>query len=301
MKKVIIFVVILFISCSENVNNPILNDDETFSFNYTISGGVGGTNDQLTILESGDVIYLGQNYDFSTIADGNETNALLVNLIINSFFSMDTAYLPDQRIADDILFKVSYNSDSKSKTVIANGSCSNSKWPKGLKNIIDYLTDYITKLKSKINSGEVIVISKMILEEWPFSDKIMLSDYLSKNVDADEEIFNHLKEQYKQNKQVVFFEGEWIYRLNGSGGYALNFNELNSFYISIHDRNKPIEWPFGIKLEDNTENGINLYGEDYYWLKEKLKEVHYPRYFISGSFESGESVFEISLINGNNL
>ena len=301
MKKAILVFIVLFISCSENVNNPILNDDGTFSFNYTISGGVGGANDQLTILESGDVVYLGQNYDFSKIADGNETNALLVNLIINSFFSMDTAYLPVKSMRDDISFKISYNSDSKSKTVIASGYCSDYKWPKGLRNIVDYLNDYIARLKSKINSGKVTVISKMILEEWPFSDKIMLSDYLSKNVDADEEIFNHLKEHYKQNEQVVYFEGEWIYRLNSNGGYALNFNELISFYISIHDRNKPIEWPFVEKLEDNTESGINLYGQDYYWLKEKLKEVHYPRYFINGSFESGESVFEISLINGNNF
>ena len=83
---------------------------------------------------------------------------------------------------------------------------------------------------SKINSGKVIVTKKMILEEWPFSDRIKLSDHLYKNVDVDEEIYKHIREPSNQDVKVSFFEGEWIYRLNAS-----NSGELSSYYISIHD------------------------------------------------------------------
>jgi hypothetical protein len=291
----ILFIIFLFISCIRDFGTNI-PDTETFSLDYTKSGGFGGINNTLTISKSDSVIYLARDYNFSTSADGEEINYLFNILQLNSFFSMDSEFLPDQHVADDIIFRISYNSDSKSHTIIASGYCSNSKWPKGLIKIVDYLEGYVMELKSKINSGKVIVTSKMLLEEWPFSDRIKLSDHLHKNVDVDEEIFKHIREPSNQDVKVSFFEGEWIYRLNVSN----HSGELSSYYISIHDRNKPILWPFEPKLADIPENGINLVRQDYIWIKEKLKEIHYPRYFIDGSLEPGEYIYEIHLINGNN-
>ena len=290
-----LFIFFLFNSCIRDFGTNI-PDTETFSLDYNESGGVGGMNNTLTISKSDSIVYLGHDYDFSTKAAEEDLNFLFLVLNSNSFFSMDSAYLPDQRVADDIIFRISYHSDSKSHIVIASGCCSNSKWPKGLINIVDYLQGYVIELKSKINSGKVIVTKKMILEEWPFSDRIKLSDHLYKNVDVDEEIFKHIREPSNQDVKVSFFEGEWIYRLNAS-----NSGELSSYYISIHDRNKPILWPFKPKLADIPENGINLVGQDYFWIKRKLKEIHYPRYLIDGLLESGEYIYEINLINGNSV
>ncbi len=290
----ILLIIFLFISCVRDFGTNI-PDTETFSLTFSESGGWSEGNN-LTISENDSVVLMGYSYDFSTKAAEENLNFLSLVFNNNAFFSMDSSYLPDKHVADDIIFRISYNSDSKSHIVIASGFCRNSKWPKGLINIVDYLQGYVTELKGKINSGKVIVTSKMVLEEWPFSDRIKLSDLLYKNVDVDEEIFKHIREPSNQDVKVSFFEGEWIYRLNAS-----NSGELSSYYISIHDRNKPIFWPFEPKLADISENGINLSDQDYFWIKEKLKEIHYPRYFIDGSLEHGEYIYEIHLINGNNF
>ena len=157
----------------------------------------------------------------------------------------------------------------------------------------------ISTLKSDIISGKVTIYSESILEEWPFSEKINLSDNLARNVGVDEAIYNYLKDFYQQNIDVTFFEDDYIYRLNGSGGYGLSFSELDTFYISIHDRNHGIQWTFGTKLSEIPDEGIIITGSDYLWLKNALEETHYPRYFVDNNVESGENVYEVRLIHGN--
>ena len=291
----ILFITFLFNSCTRDFSTNIRDAAETFSLNYDEGSGFSGLGTTLTISNEDSVFLTGYNYDFSTTATEEDLNLLYLILESNSFFLMDSSYLPDKYVADDIIFRISYQSDSKSRLVIASASCRNSKWPQGLKNIVDYLQGYVTDLMGKINSGKVSITSKMVLEEWPFADKIQLADHLYQKVDIDEKIFKYIREPSNQDTEVSFFEGEWIYRLNAS-----NAGENSSYYISIHDRNTPIFWPFDTKLAEITEKGIMLTGQDYIWLKEKLEETHFPRYFIDGVLESGEYIYEINLINGNN-
>ena len=187
----ILLIIFLFISCVRDFGTNI-PDAETFSLTFNEGGGWSEGNN-LTISENDSVVLMGYSYDFSTKAAEEDLNFLFLVLNSNAFFSMDSSYLPDKRVADDIIFRISYNSDSRSHIVIASGSCRNSKWPKGLINIVDYLQGYVTELKGKINSGKVIVTSKMVLEEWPFSDRIKLSEHVYKDVDVDHEIYKYIK------------------------------------------------------------------------------------------------------------
>lgn len=128
-----------------------------------------------------------------------------------------------------------------------------------------------------------------------------LSDYVHQNAEVDEDIFNHFKAYYQQDKQVTYFEDEWIYRMNSSGGYAFSYEEPDTFYLSIHQRSKRIQWQIGIKLQNIPEDGIVITGSDYQWLKETLEQTYFPRCFMDNDVATGEYIYEVFLKHGNNF
>ncbi len=309
-RKIYIFLLLsfMYIVLNPGCNNYSITDSnnhEEFYLDYNISGGIAGDNKTLTINKSDSVFYKSRFHSIHSTFNDEKLNDIYNLLVNKDFFKLDTEYLPEQMIIDDLIFTITYQSSLRSKKVIASGycinNCSESKWPKELKSIIEYLDESIIYLKNNIKFGKVTITSKSLLEKWAFSDKIKLSDHLGEDIGADEEIFNHFKEYYQQNKNVTYFEGDWIYRLNGSGGYSLSYTELDTFYISIHDRNQGIKWPFATKLSEISEEGLIISESDYTWLKDILEQIHYPRYFIDNTLESGEYVYELFLLHGNNF
>ncbi|UCE18133.1 MAG: hypothetical protein JSV84_14920 [Gemmatimonadota bacterium] len=310
MKRIVYFLpflslmcLFLNISCNNNsiTNSSVSNE---YFLRYNMSGGVGGGNNTLTVAKSDSASYTSRNYIVHTILDEEKLNEIYNTLMVNNFLGLDSQYLPDKVIMDDLVYTITLESSTARKEIVASGHCSanhcgESNWPDELHTIIDYLQQVITMLKEDVQSGKVTIASKTILEEWPFGDRITLSDHLYGNVGADEEIFNHFKEYSLWNKQVAYYEGEWIYNLNGSGGYGLSYDDLDTFYIAIHDRNEPIQWSFETKLSDIPEEGVILVGSDYVSLKEAIEEMHYPWYFMDSDLKSGEYVYEIVVLHGS--
>jgi hypothetical protein len=288
------------IKCDDNsITKP--DNYEDFYLEYNVSGGIAGMNNNLEIFENHDVTYMSYYHRVKDIISQERLHEIFNLLNDNDYFSLDSQYVSNE-IMDDIYITITYQSATISKKVFASVSYysdSNSNVKVRLMNIREYFENYITTLTNDVNSGKVTIYSQSVLEEWPFSEKISLSDNLSKSVGVNEEIYNYLKSFYQQNIDVAFFEGDYIYRLNGSGGYGLSFSELDTFYISIHNRNHGIQWTIGTKLAEIPEDGIFITGSDYTWLKNILKETNYPRYFIDNAVESGENVYEVRLVHGN--
>ncbi len=306
-KQYIIFILLfsfIFISALIKCDdNSIIKPDnyEDFYLEYNVSGGIAGMNNSLEIFNNHDVTYIGYYYRIKNTISQERLYEIFNLLNDNDYFSLDSQYV-SQKIMDDIYITVTYRSATISKKVFASAcyySDSNFDWKVKLSNIWNYFEEYVSTLTSDVNSGKVTIYSKSMLEEWPFSEKISLSDNLCKSVGVDEEIYNYLKSFDQQNINVTFFEGDYIYHLNGSGGYGLSFSELDTFYISIHVRNHGIQWIIGTKLSKIPEDGIIITGSDYTWLKNVLKETNYPRYFIDNEVESGETVYEVRLVHGN--
>ncbi|MDZ7723314.1 MAG: hypothetical protein U5R06_11040 [candidate division KSB1 bacterium] len=124
---------------------------------------------------------------------------------------------------------------------------------------------------------------------------------MHQNVAADKDIFNHFKQRHQQNKNVAYYKNEWIYDMHTSGGYALEYSELDTFYLSVHNRNHAIQWPFDPPLADIKETGLVLAGSDYFWLKDTLAQTTYPVYFMDGELQTGEYVYSLNLKHGNNF
>jgi len=294
--------ILTFVKCDNNsITKPKSYED--FYLEYNVSGGIAGMNKSLEIFENYDVTYNSNFYRLKQSINQEKLYEIFNLLNDNSYFSLDSQYI-SQIVMDDIFLTITYKSPTISKKVLVSASYytdSDSNLKTRLSNMWEYFDEYISILTSDISSGKVTINSESILEEWPFTEKISLSDNLSKNVGVDEEIYNYLKDFYQQDIDVTFFEGDYIYRLNGSGGYGLSFSELDTFYISIHDRNHGIHWTIDTKLSNITDEGIIITDSDYIWLKNVLEETHYPRYFVDNSVESGEYVFEVRLLHGNNF
>ena len=258
---------------------------------------------RLYISETDSFFYSDLNDTFSFRMEKNDINNLFGTISVNGFFNMESSYLPERSVADDIFFIITIQTNAESKTIQASGycrdNCSGHSWPAGLSVIIDTLNNYITAYKNKINSGYLFIQSKAMLDAWPFGDKIKLADHLNEHVAANEDIFNRFKSLYQQGKEVQYYEGTWIYRITASGGYEFTYSDLDTFYISIHDRSKAIDWLLNLKLSRIPDKGIYVSGSNYQWINEKIEKARYPVLFIDGPLQSGEYVYSVSLMRGD--
>ena len=98
---------------------------------------------------------------------------------------------------------------------------------------------------------------------------------------------------------MQYYEGTWIYRITASGGYEFTYSDLDTFYISIHDRSKAIDWLLNLKLSRIPDKGIYVSGSNYQWINEKIEKARYPVLFIDGPLQSGEYVYSVSLMRGD--
>lgn len=274
---------------------PLLH--ENLFLEYKVWSGFSGTNNIFTIQKNNNIHYSSSKYNYSDTLDQNDVNLIIQTVNSNHFFSLKDEYLPSHHIADGIYYTITIKSNTRSKKVIAFGS----HRPKQLSNIISELDIIINKLSMKINIGRVKIWRKHELEEWPFSADIKLLDNMHENIIASETIFNHFKSNYQQGKEVLYYEGEWIYRLNSSGGYSHSYGDLDEFYITIHDKAKPIDWPSEIKtsLEYISKEGLVIIDTNYNKISQIFERNHYPIYFIDSEFKSGSFVYEIQLLRGN--
>jgi hypothetical protein len=195
------------IKCDDNsITKP--DNYEDFYLEYNVSGGIAGMNNNLEIFENHDVTYMSYYHRVKDIISQERLHEIFNLLNDNDYFSLDSQYVSNE-IMDDIYITITYQSATISKKVFASVSYysdSNSNVKVRLMNIREYFENYITTLTNDVNSGKVTIYSQSVLEEWPFSEKISLSDNLSKSVGVNEEIYNYLKSFYQQNLDVSFLE-----------------------------------------------------------------------------------------------
>ncbi len=274
---------------------PLLH--ENLFLEYKVWSGFSGTNNIFTIQKNYNIHYSSSKYNYSDTLDQNDVDLIIQTVKSNHFFSLKDEYLPSRRIADGTIITITIKSYTHSKKVIVSGL----HIPNQLSNILSDLNIIINKYSMKINIGRVKIRHKYELEEWPFSAIIKLSDHVHENVIASEIIFNHFKSNYQQGKEVLYYEGEWIYQLNTSGGYSQSYGDLDEFYITIRDGAKPIDWPSEIKtsLEYISKEGLIIRDTSYQKIRQILESNHWLIYFIDSEFKSGSFAYEIQLVHGN--
>ncbi len=300
-----VFMSFVFLNCKEySATEP--NIYENYNLVYNISGGFGGMNKTLWIFEDKEVKYTGRSYNIKSEMDDQSLLGIYELFVENDFFELDSLYMPDQQIMDGINVRLEFESATRSNSIYLsthyiNYVMSDTTVKVKLRNIFGYLDEYINTLTNSVDMGNVTIRSKAILEEWPFGDKISLSDYLNKSVGVDEEVFNFLKEKHQLDDNVKYFQDGLIYQLVGSGGYAFSYSDLDTFYINIYNPKEGMLWPLELKLSDITDDGIVVEGDAYIMIKDTLNTSYYPRYFYDTAMETGEYVYEIDLVTGNDF
>jgi len=271
----------------------------SFTLHYRVTGGLAGISETFHIDRDSTAFFLSHYYDSTFMINPDEMNSLILVIKENNFFSLEDEYFSDP-VSDDIYYEISiYTAGIGKKAVHTSGA---SDKPIELENIISALANLIEIKKGNINCGLVKITKYHLLEEWPFTQSYRLSNYLNQDFDAGETLFNHFKEYYQEEKEVLYFEDEWIYVLAGSGGYHLSYQDAGVFTVSVSERTKPIEWlqNTGKNLQDFPDDGFLLQDHDYFTIKEELELNQNPLYFIDGTLETGSYVYEIKLIHGNN-
>ncbi len=270
---------------------------------YQVVGGEVGYNNILTIYKDGKVKYHASASgnvlsNLESKLDQKQIESLIETFNKNKFLSFKDEYIPSTPIMDDMIHAITYTYNFKAKTVTASGV---GNPPEQFSIILSELSRIIENLTKSVNSGIIKIERKYILEEWPFSSRVRLSDYLYERVSVDEDVFNQFKKNYQEGKEVLYFENEWIYGIGNSGGFALSYEKLKEFHITIHSKSEPIQWytDIGIRLADIHEKGIFIQGYAYQRIKGYTESNKYPIYFIEDELKTGNYVYEIRMLRGD--
>ena len=299
-------VIILNAGCEKDSTTNPIPFKKIYNLWYLITDGSSGKRENLLIYVDGppftsdsSSFILSHDYDFTFEMNLDELNSVINVIYNNNFFTLEDSFLSAQA-AEDIYYEISVTQQDGNRKHIKTSEASDK--PDELINIMSELNNIIVNKKNEINCGVVKVEAAFLIEEWPFSTENRLPEFLGTEFDANEAIFNHFKNYYYQEKEILYFEDDWIYRLSSSGGYNLSYHELDRFIILVHDRFQPCHWPenIGYELKNISGNGLLLQNNDYFQIKEDLLRYNYPLYYLEGTLETGKYLYEIFLVHGNN-
>lgn len=291
------FMVLLLTQCSSetgtNPSNPV-----SFTFQFHEDGGVGGVSNSLTYSETDSVIYMSKDLQVSREWSPANRQALYTLLQSTRFFEMDSTYLPDHIIMDDILLTLNFTSPSKSMHIVASGFCSGASsqctWPQNLYQLIDSLQQRIKYLRKSTTTGCITITKKYTVAPWQFDTEVVLADSLSRTFVVSDSVYNAV---LAAQNSVLFYEGTWLYRMNVSFDTTPENDVVR--WLSIHDRTHPAYWPGEPKLVDFPDSGIRIDGMEYTWIDSVFSQDHYPWYFMDAELAPGEPAYELRFIRGN--
>ncbi|MFC1553314.1 hypothetical protein ACFL7D_01660 [candidate division KSB1 bacterium] len=293
---------IVNLNCTSNPTNPAEATDEEPSpkvfLEYVLRGGIGGITETLRIYNDNSVTFENQEFDIQSTLSQNIINHILITLQYYNFLSLDE-YYESTVIMDAFVYKITYISQVKSNTVTMYG---HSEYFSFISNIVNELEIIIENLKENVDCGKVCLKEKILIEEWPFSDIVKLSDYNYERVYVSEEIFNHFKDYYLSDKKVMYFEGDLLYEINSSGGYSKTYSELSSgFYLRIKKGIRPVKWPesLNIPLNEISEEGVFVSDSSFNITEDLLDNKNWPYYYVDEDIKTGNYVYELGLIKGD--
>ena len=291
-----LFGLILLITCESNFLIPFTPVD-SFYLEYHVTGGIGGVNNVL-VIENESFSYSSRNYNFTGLIDENHRYKILNGLFSSNFFLLREEYFYKQKIADVLTFSFIFQSENISKKVTGHGGI----LPKTISNLISIMDTIIEDLKTTITTGKVIPYRNWILEEWPFSDQVKLSENVHNKVLVGKEIFDHFKERILQGLKIVYLENGLFYTIVTNGAFGIPYEDHNEFYIESRDPKEPFRWlpTSATTLADIPPEGVMVYDEDYRRIR-NFYEINYsPRFIIDEDLKLGIPVYDFWLYHGNN-
>ena len=275
---------------------------EPFSLTFMETGGYAGVHNVLAIMMNDSVFYTSANLQVGEKLEEQDIQVTYSILETHGFFAFDSTYIPSKPIADDIIYTLQYESTTRTKQVVASGSCtgmySECSWPIGLHTIIDSLRQFIVRLREETTSGCVKIQKQFILQEWPFGSELALSEHISETIEIRDTIYQHIWTNTEQDTPVRYFEDGWIYRMNVSIRFNTPTDDIDTT-LTVHDRTQPIYWILTPPLHSLPPTGIVVMDTDYSWLKEAFNATHYPWYFLDDSLAHNIPAYELQLVHGN--
>ncbi|MFC1724771.1 hypothetical protein ACFL4T_04025 [candidate division KSB1 bacterium] len=302
MEKISIFticiLIVLFSSCSEN---PVSYDySEPAEIEYTISGGLAGNTERTTIDKNG----FGKLFHFLS---GNEIEvscplqdelySKLQSKIKNSdFFNLNDDYNTDRPVLDGFSYSITYSTENRTKTITA---VDGAAVPVTFPSLFNTLREINSFIRQNSETQTLFVYEEYIIKDWPFSDKIRLSDNLDNSIylnelDISNEVYNFFLEIRNSEDDAIFWEGDCLYRMR-KGWYG---DELQ--YIEPSSQHQLRYWPdeTNIDINDIGKSGLVLEEDKLSTVQNLLSGYWYTKIFILGELKDGGKAVYLLLING---
>lgn len=161
---------------------------------YTISGGIGGIHEETTIDENGVADLSRGRFIVRYQLTEDELDSLKMMFDQADFFNLKDEYIPSQPVDDGFRYSITYTTDDKSKTVIAEDGAN---YPRGLEDLLVRLRRTNGVILSNPDAGTLVIRWEYMIKEWPFSHEVSLADNLQNKVyytdsELSRDIFNFL-------------------------------------------------------------------------------------------------------------
>ena len=239
----LLFFLLLFIGCEKTKINSV----ETPSFHkiaFNITGGEAGIQQQTTISENGEVVFIyyykTHKYIISKIISKSQIDSLY--LVLDKIFDLNDEYRPEQPIRDNFIYVINYQSISgKSKNIIAESGI---ELPEELKIIIQKLSEINNYVRSNPDYSTLTSMWDIdeIIKEWKFPDvKLEKKVYYYNETNNPDSILSYF-EEIKRNigYNVLFLSQDSLYSIYDGGTDYGYFNvydvfQANLWYNYFHD------------------------------------------------------------------
>jgi hypothetical protein len=229
---------LLIISCEKTNINSV---ESPFSrkIEFQVTGGEAGIQQQTTIFENGEVVFIYYNknhkYIITKLLSKPQLDSLNIILDEKKIFDLNDEYRPEQPIMDNFIYEINYYSLSgNNKNIIAESGI---EIPEELNIIIRKLSEINDFVQSNSDYGTLTSIWDIeeIIKEWKFPDiKLEKKVYYYNEINNSDSIlsyFDEIKRNFGYN--VLFLFHDLLYSIYDGGSDYGYFNAYEVFQAKL--------------------------------------------------------------------
>lgn len=276
---------------------------QSFVFQYREQGGYAGVSNLLEITRDDSLVYRGGDFRAARKLRSAERKLIYDMLEDYHFFALHPIYVPEIIVKDDIQYTLTYSSPSEYKQIVASGSCGagydDCSWPSALGVMVNFFQSLIQNIEKSTTTGCTNISKRYQVAGWPYGKEISLGVvYKYHAVEISDTLYRVLRQAEEQTPPILFYEGDYLYRMNPGIQYNTPQNDMDTV-LTVHDRAKPIRWKLAPAIDEFPVSGIQVNGEDYFWLNTIFSEQRYPRYFMDKDLADGNFAYQLTFVRGN--
>ena len=290
---VLIFLLLFY---CEKSKTPIGPSIEYGKLEYKITAGEAGIFHEAQIDEKGLVYFThfingSGEYEITTSLTRQKQDSLIFILSENDFWDLSEKYSPDIPVVDGLYFSINYQTEDKSKEVIAEAGAD---IPVQLANIYHALEKTNQYILSNPDQATLIIPwnIQQTIKMWPYSDCVKLEkkSFNYEEINCATEILDYFENIRNEiGWDILYWDADYLYEIYDGGESTGYFNAHQKYPIKYYNQE------FDYDLTELQNNGIII---DKGEIDDVKNILNSSKFFILDELKDNGLAIQLDLIPG---